>query len=131
MTPEKCNVLITGDISFFYDSNALWSNHLPSNLRIILINNSGGGIFKIIEGPASTEQLEKYFEAKHSFSAEHLCKAFEVEYASAQSPEEIETQMEQFFHISETGRPKLLEIFTPSNENHLVLQKFFHQLTIS
>ncbi len=131
MSPDKCNVLITGDVSFFYDSNALWSNHLPSNLRIIIINNGGGGIFKIIEGPASTEQLEKYFEAKHTFSAEYLCKTFGVEYTKAESVEAIENEMEQFFHFSVASRPKLLEIFTPSEVNHRVLQKFFDRLTNS
>ena len=62
---EDWNTLITGDISFFYDSNALWNNHLTPNVRIFMINNSGGGIFKIIPGPASTEQLNKYFVARN------------------------------------------------------------------
>ena len=56
--PQKLVVLITGDISFFYDSNALWNSYLPPNLRICLINNNGGGIFNIIEGPKNSEQNE-------------------------------------------------------------------------
>ena len=48
---------ITGDISFFYDSNGLWNSNIPNNFRIILINNSGGGIFKIIPGPKSTNAI--------------------------------------------------------------------------
>ena len=42
-------VFISGDLSFFYDSNALWNTNIPANFRIIVINNSGGGIFKIIQ----------------------------------------------------------------------------------
>ncbi|MDX2361125.1 MAG: 2-succinyl-5-enolpyruvyl-6-hydroxy-3-cyclohexene-1-carboxylic-acid synthase [Crocinitomicaceae bacterium] len=127
--PNRCHVLITGDVSFFYDSNALWSNHLPSNLRIVLVNNSGGGIFRIIDGPESTGQLEKYFEAQHDFSAEHICKAFNVGYVLAQSNEEIEGEMEQFY--TENERPKLIEIMTPSTINAKVLKEFFQQAKMS
>lgn len=125
VSPNICNVLITGDISFFYDSNALWSNHLPSNLRIILINNGGGGIFKIIPGPSSTNQSSTFFEAKHPFKAEHICAAFGVHYAHASSIEAIEELMPNFYAESEDAKPKLLEISTPSEENHLVLKDFF------
>ena len=47
---EKPTVFITGDLSFFYDSNALWNNYIPSSFRIIIINNRGGGIFRILPG---------------------------------------------------------------------------------
>lgn len=121
---EKCNVLITGDISFFYDSNALWSNHLSGNLRIFLINNSGGGIFRIIDGPSSTGAIEKYFEAKHDTRAEHLCKAFDVDYFSAKSLNDIESNMEAFYR-QDGDRPKLMEIFTPNELNPQVLKEYF------
>lgn len=128
MSPSKCNILITGDVSFFYDSNALWSNYLPSNLRIILINNSGGGIFKIIPGPTSTQQSEKFFEAKHEFKAEYICKTFGVHYSSASSIQEIENEMANFYSESEDDKPKLIEIFTPSELNHIILKDFFNTI---
>lgn len=123
---NKCNVLITGDISFFYDSNALWNNNLGNNLKIVLINNSGGGIFKIIEGPDGTNQLSKYFEAKHDFKAKELCAGFGIEYLEASNTIEIEESMESFYSDSENNRPKLLEIFTPSELNDKVLKQFFN-----
>ncbi len=122
------NTLITGDISFFYDSNALWNNFLTPNLRIVLINNGGGGIFKIIPGPNSTHQLENYFVAQHSFSAEYICKAFNVDYCQAKSIEEIEHQMDSFFDNPSVGRPKLIEIFTPGSTNHEALEEFFEKM---
>jgi 2-succinyl-5-enolpyruvyl-6-hydroxy-3-cyclohexene-1-carboxylate synthase len=122
------NTLITGDISFFYDSNALWNNHLTPNLRIFMINNGGGGIFKIIPGPGSTNQLDNYFVAEQSFSAEYICKAFNLEYFNANSIDEIETQMESFFTYEENGRPKLMEIFTPKEINHKILDDFFEKI---
>jgi 2-succinyl-5-enolpyruvyl-6-hydroxy-3-cyclohexene-1-carboxylate synthase len=125
---EDWNVLITGDISFFYDSNALWNNNLTSNLRIIIINNGGGGIFKIIPGPKSTNQLDKYFVAEHNFSAEHLCKAYNINYFKATSLTEIDSNMEGFYSYEEGGRPKLLEIFTPKEINDVVLNEFFEKM---
>jgi len=69
---DNLTTIITGDTSFFYDSNALWIKELPAHLRIILINNGGGNIFKIIPGPDSTNQLEEYFEAAHHLSLIHI-----------------------------------------------------------
>ncbi len=123
------NTLITGDISFFYDSNAFWNNHLSSNIRIFMINNGGGGIFKIIPGPSSTNQLNNYFVAEHSFSAEYICKAFAIDYFNANSISEIEGQMESFFQYEENGRPKLMEIFTPTDINHTILEDFFTSMS--
>lgn len=125
-SPQICNVLITGDVSFFYDSNALWNNQLPSNLRIFMINNGGGGIFRIIPGPRESEQLEKYFEAHHTRKAEFICKAHDVNYFSASSIGEIELQMADFF--LESDRPKLMEIFTPRELNGAVLSQYFEFL---
>lgn len=125
---NKYNVMITGDVSFFYDSNALWSNYLNENLRIVLINNGGGGIFKIIDGPASTGQLDKFFVTKQETNAGKLCEAFDVEYFSANNISQIEDQMAEFYDASESKRPKLMEIFTPSNVNDKVLKQFFRSM---
>ncbi|MFN2262537.1 MAG: thiamine pyrophosphate-dependent enzyme, partial [Psychroflexus sp.] len=65
--------LVTGDLSFFYDSNALWNNYIPKNFKIILLNNSGGGIFRILPGNKTAEYFENYFETTHNLKANHLC----------------------------------------------------------
>ncbi len=122
-SPNACNVLITGDVSFFYDTNAFWNKHLPSNLRVFLINNGGGGIFRIIPGPRESAQLENFFEAHHDRKAEFICKAHDVHYSSATSLEEIEGQMADFFE--ESDRPKVMEIFTPRELNARVLDDYF------
>ena len=118
-------VLVTGDLSFFYDSNALWNNYIPSNFRIILINNSGGGIFKIIPGPQSTNAL-RYFETPHSLTAEHLAKMYNLEYSSASSLNGVESELNNFYEKSE--KPKILEIFTPSDKNDRILKSYFKNL---
>ena len=129
--PNELITFITGDISFYYDSNALWNNYLKENLKIILINNSGGGIFKIIEGPATTNALDKYFTTKQERNAEDLCKAFDVNYLKANSLVEIENQMETFYSKPENNRPMLLEIFTPYDLNDQELQRYFEHTRVS
>ncbi len=124
-TPNKLNVLVTGDISFLYDSNALWSEYLTGNTKIILVNNNGGGIFRIIDGPSSTGQLEKYFQAKHSQTAEHICKAFNVGYKAVSNDNDLQNALSTFFDTSESSRPQLLEVFTDATINDSVLKKYF------
>ena len=119
---KKQTVFITGDLSFFYDSNALWNKNIPSNFRIIVINNSGGGIFKIIPGPISTNVLD-YFETPHCLTAEYLSKMFEFDYLKAFSSENVEEAFTFFYENS--GKPKILEIFTPSTENTTILNQYF------
>jgi hypothetical protein len=119
---EKQTDFITGDLSFFYDSNALWNKNMPSNFRIIIINNSGGGIFKIIPGQNSSNVLD-YFQTPHCLTAAHLAKMFEFEYLNAFSTETVQESLGLFYNSSE--KPKILEIFTPSNENSDILNQYF------
>jgi 2-succinyl-5-enolpyruvyl-6-hydroxy-3-cyclohexene-1-carboxylate synthase len=124
---EKQNILITGDLSFFYDSNALWNNYIPKNFRVIVVNNSGGGIFRILPGNKNTENFETYFETKHGLTAEHLCKMYELDYKSVSDEINLNSVLNQFFLESE--QPKLLEIFTPRELNDTVLLDYFKYLT--
>ena len=120
---ENPTVFITGDLSFFYDSNALWNNYTPSNFRIIIINNRGGGIFRILPGNKNSKNFSTFFETNHDLTAEPISKLFNFEYTSASSNEELETALENFY--IQSSRPKLLEIFTPSSENDQILLSYF------
>jgi len=71
---DKLVFLFTGDVAFFYDRNALWHPHLPPNLRIVLFNNGGGNIFRLIDGPATQPELEQYFETRHQTTARHTAE---------------------------------------------------------
>lgn len=122
---ENQTVFITGDLSFFYDSNALWNVNIPENFRIILLNNAGGGIFKIIPGPKTTNALP-YFETPHTLTAEHLAKMFNFKYQYANTINEVEKELSSFY--MDGKQPKILEIFTPSNLNDVVLQQYFKSL---
>ena len=115
-------LFITGDISFFYDSNALWNKHIKNDFRIILINNNGGGIFKVIPGPKATNALS-YFETPHGLTAMQLCEMYKIEYSTANNLNELNVSLPDFY--TESEHPKLLEVFTPSQENDTVLKEYF------
>ncbi|WPY99663.1 2-succinyl-5-enolpyruvyl-6-hydroxy-3-cyclohexene-1-carboxylic-acid synthase [Christiangramia sp. OXR-203] len=120
---DKPVLFITGDLSFFYDSNALWNDHIPSNYRIILLNNSGGGIFRILPGNKDSENFDTYFETTHELQAKPVCELYGIDYSKAANEQEIEDELKAFFDTSE--KPKLLEIFTPRKMNDKVLLEYF------
>ena len=119
-------VLITGDIGFLYDSNALWNNYLPNTFKIILINNGGGGIFRILPGHEETETFNTFFETSHQLNASHLAKMYGLDYFEAQDELSLAHQYKAF--MNQNKRPSILEIFTPEKVNDLVLLDFFKEL---
>ncbi len=123
---NKPTVLITGDISFFYDSNALWNNYIPKNFKIILVNNGGGGIFRILPGHQETETFTKYFETSHNLNASQLCQMFKFDYYSAINENDVNSNLQEFLKKNE--KPSLLEIFTPEKENDKILKDYFKKL---
>lgn len=126
---EKQNILITGDLSFFYDSNALWNNYIKNNFRIIVINNSGGGIFRILPGQKNTSDFETYFETKHTLTAKHLCAMYGMDYTTVYEENGLSLTLESFFKTSD--KPKLLEVFTPREVNDEVLMNYFKSLEVN
>ncbi len=123
---QKPNVFIAGDIGFLYDSNALWNNYIPKNFKIILINNGGGGIFRILPGHDETPVFNTFFETSHCLTAEHLAKMYGFNYLTASTETTLENSLNALF--SNADKPSLLEVFTPTLENDKVLLQYFKEL---
>jgi len=99
---------------------------LPENLKVILINNSGGGIFRIIEGPSDAKELEDFFETKHNTSAKELVEFYKWNYLSANDEQTLGNALDLFF---DPGQKRMvLEIFTPNEVNPKVLASYFKHL---
>ncbi len=124
---ENPTLLITGDLSFFYDSNGLWNNYIRPDFRIILINNNGGGIFRILPGKEDTENFQRYFETAHQMNAEHLSKQFGFEYVSVGDEKSLKAALTNFYTSSE--HPKVLEVHTPRILNDKILLGYFDFLS--
>ena len=122
---DKQTTLITGDIGFFYDSNALWNNYVPKNFKIILVNNGGGGIFRILPGHQENKIFNTYFETSHKLTAEHLAKMFQFEYFTATDEATLNIGLTNLY---KQNTPGILEIFTPEKENDAILKDYFKAL---
>ncbi|WP_264537730.1 2-succinyl-5-enolpyruvyl-6-hydroxy-3-cyclohexene-1-carboxylic-acid synthase [Flavobacterium sp. N1736] len=123
---KKPNVFITGDISFLYDSNALWNSYIPKNFKIILINNGGGGIFRILPGHEEKPVFNTYFETSHHLTAEHLAKMYKMNYFTATDLDSLNKGIETLY--ANNDAPTILEIFTPTLDNNVILNQFFKEL---
>jgi 2-succinyl-5-enolpyruvyl-6-hydroxy-3-cyclohexene-1-carboxylate synthase len=119
---DKPVTLITGDMAFLYDRNSLWHNFLPKNLRIIILNNHGGGIFRLLDGPKGQPELEEYFETRQKLFAENTAKDMGLPYYFCNTMEELQKHLSAFF--DSTSGAKLLEIETDPNINAEVYTQF-------
>ena len=118
--PDSLVVLFTGDMAFFYDRNALWHNYLPQNLRIVVFNNHGGGIFRMIDGPAKQPELDEYFETKQVLSAKNTATDFGLRYFKADNLESLAEAIPAFFGGNSAA---LLEVESDSAENARFLKE--------
>lgn len=120
-TTKEPVTLITGDMAFFYDRNAFWHNYSLANLRIIILNNHAGGIFRLIDGPARQPELEEFFETRQNLTAGNLAAEFGFAYTLVKKQEELEKAMSSFY---DPGiYPKILEIESVSADNAAILKQ--------
>ena len=120
--PNRPVVLLTGDVAFFYDRNAFWHNYPTPNLRVVLFNNHGGGIFRMIDGPRHQPELEEFFETRQALTAENTARDFNLRYFPVSSFTELEAALPVFF-AAETGAA-LLEVFTDSKTNAAFFEEY-------
>lgn len=120
---DEPTLLVSGDLSFLYDSNGLWNNYIRPDFRIIVINNEGGGIFRILPGHRETPNFKTFFETPQNLQISHLCEMYSFDYFLADNEQILEKALETFYLATE--KPKLLEIRTPSLINNQILLQYF------
>ena len=117
---------VIGDLSFFYDQNALWNNELKGNFRILLLNNGGGNIFKRLPGLSESNAIG-YIMAKHHTSAAGVCLQNNVEYMMALNMRQLKDGLVWLLGPSE-GRPMLLEVTTTDQDDEAAWEEFYEYL---
>lgn len=122
---DQKHLLITGDVAFLYDSNALWNRHFPKNLKICVINNGGGGIFRIIPGPGKQEEMLPFFEAHHPVDIASLAKAYGISHQIVKDAESLDEVLRDWLEIPGAS---ILEISTPREGNAGVLRNYFKHI---
>lgn len=124
LATHDMTVCVIGDLSFFYDQNALWNSNLRGNLRIILLNNRGGGIFRQLPGLNDSPAADDLVMASHENTAQGICTQNDIGYLSAKNMDEMQIGIVTLL-TRESERPMLLEVFTDSNDDVKVLEKYF------
>lgn len=124
LATHDMTVCVIGDLSFFYDQNALWNSNLRGNLRIILLNNRGGGIFRQLSGLGDSPAADDLVMASHENTAQGICTQNDIGYLSAKNMDEMQIGIVTLL-TRESERPMLLEVFTDSNDDVKALEKYF------
>lgn len=122
---DKMVTLVTGDIAFMYDNAAFWNDRLPQNLRIIVMNNSGGNIFRIIKGPAQIEHFERFQETHHQLQLKAISDIYGIEFNQAHN---FKSLLEGLTWLYAEGGLRILEVTTPRMESPEILADYFKNL---
>lgn len=123
---QKLTTVIVGDTAFSYDSNAFWNEHLSAQLKVIVIDNGGGNIFRYIDGPDKDPALLPWFEAPHARSIEKLVKSFNLPYYHATDQASLEAGLDKLY--AQHDKPAVLHISTDARTSPQVLRDHFKRL---
>jgi 2-succinyl-5-enolpyruvyl-6-hydroxy-3-cyclohexene-1-carboxylate synthase len=126
---DKRVYCVIGDLSFFYDQNALWNQNLQGNFRILLLNNGRGGIFNMLPGLEQSPARDQYVAAAHHTSAEGICQQNDIVYISASDMPQLHAGIDTLLNI-ESDRPVLLEVFTDPYDDEQTLKDYYKTFKI-
>jgi len=116
--------LIVGDLSFFYDMNAAGIRHIGNNVRILMINNGGGGEFHFTFGKIIPETIDQYVAAGHSMSARGWIESRGFRYMTASNEEGLSINMSEFVRNNQDS-PVFFEVFTNKDTDGETLRRIF------
>ncbi len=122
LTSDVPTILITGDMAFFYDRNAFWHNYKMPNLHIVVVNNQGGIIFGMIDGPGDLPESEEYFVTQQKLTAKNLAEEFGTSYILLDTLKKTKNSLKDFFNFE--GTVKILELKSDPNEAKEAFIKF-------
>lgn len=117
------SILISGDISFFYDSNAFWNGYVSPNFKVIVINNGEGNIFKILPHPKKDKVSLPFFTTPHQTSIKKFCELYNLKHFKACNESELETSFHSF--LANNDQASVLEIDTGEVQNDEILKSYF------
>ena len=127
VTGDEKVLCILGDLSFFYDQNALWNQNLNGNLHIVVLNNGKGGIFNMLKGLEQSPVRDSFISGAHHTTAQGICKQNNIRYMKATNMEEMQQCVDTLLNKKST-RPVLLEIFTDADEDERVAKTYYQIL---
>ncbi len=126
LSTEQPTFLITGDMAFLYDRNAFWHNYKIPNLRIVVLNNHGGGIFSMINGPSQLSEADEYFVTNQKLNARSLAQEHGIDYLKLDNLRKLKNLLKDFFEFD--GRTKMLEIESETTIAKKAVEEFKNQI---
>jgi 2-succinyl-5-enolpyruvyl-6-hydroxy-3-cyclohexene-1-carboxylate synthase len=124
MVSDTTHILLVGDLSFVYDSNAMWNMNFPENLKIVVLNDDGGGIFRLLKGPSEMEFFEEFLVTHHPVSPELLAKSFGRQATHVGNREELKGAIDLLFSPGSTL--SVLDVDTSKQENSRIFKEFIN-----
>lgn len=121
---DKLSFLIIGDLTFFYDMNALWNRYVGKNVRIMLVNNSGAALFHFNQGLQKYPTLNENVAADHNATAKGWTESRGFKYLSSTNKEEFDKNLVEFVNPN-SDKPIILEVFTKKEEDARLQHEFF------
>ena len=115
-------VLITGDMSFLYDISALSAITPKLQLKIVVVDNGGGGIFRFIDSTASLPELEKYFVVKRNLDVEKVAASFGIKTYRADNADSL---YEELSNMMVEDGPAVLVVKTDGKRSAEILKNYF------
>jgi 2-succinyl-5-enolpyruvyl-6-hydroxy-3-cyclohexene-1-carboxylate synthase len=126
-TSGQPTVFLTGDISFIYDSNALWNNYISNNLKIIVMNNNGGNIFRFIGDKELMQNSLDFFTTPHHVKIKSLVEAYGLHFLTCDKTDELETSIKKLLNAP---KATVLEIFTDADLNTENYKGYFKNICL-
>lgn len=122
MVSEQMHVLLVGDLSFVYDSNAMWNKDFPVNLKIVVLNDKGGGIFRLLKGPSEMDFFGEYSVTNHPVSPEKLAQSYGRLARLVENEDELQEAITALF--CPDNELSVLEVDTSGSENSRIFKDF-------
>jgi len=122
---KQPTLFLTGDLSFIYDSNGMWNNYLGGNLKIIVMNNNGGNIFKFIGDSTLMADCETFFTTPHHVNIKSLVEAYGLDYIGCNQIESLDDNLITLFN---SKKATVLEIFTDEGLNTENYKRYFRNI---
>jgi 2-succinyl-5-enolpyruvyl-6-hydroxy-3-cyclohexene-1-carboxylate synthase len=119
--PEQSVFLLIGDMGFLYDRNGLWTNNIPPNLKIVILNNAGGNIFRILPASSGLPEMPEYFEMQQNQTSEGICLDAGIQRFTVRNAQDLKMMLPDW-----VAHPAIavLEVFTDKVQNQMDVKKF-------
>jgi 2-succinyl-5-enolpyruvyl-6-hydroxy-3-cyclohexene-1-carboxylate synthase len=112
---DRPTTLLLGDLTLLHDLNSLaLLRHIAQPLTIIVINNSGGGIFHLLPIRQLEDVFETNFGTPHPFNFAHAAAMFGIDY---ETPETLGDLRASYCAAQTKQTHTLIEIKTDRNRN--------------